>query len=667
MGFDGQADSYRLTDYSFRGYKISDHITKYETEGHVESTWNPRTYDWSSTTVPYTPAAAPAAPPTQPATGAGTQMNWNLRLDYKIGCLFPLDYHAGDQFSGSCWKADYAEEFKTVPGLYEYTLPIKTYALQDGTPNWSDLEIGIKGYGYAPLGSDGRFSLHIPMDWKGPLQFQVRQPDYLPAIFRTRRTSRSAIRSRLQRCRQIFSRRNRRPKSITKRRIIWWIYGTRRSIWKRIDHIMAYGELYYGELWDVEDDLDDVYDELDYATDYLPTSVIVSMARGMAQHNRDLNSELRTENLTPEQETKLQEYDRWAKFLEEEADYFSEEATLYSRYRITPYWESPVQTQDKLIALRGSFFGDPYNTGIYIDGTPIHPIAMTPKLCYFMPTPGLTVGEHTYSIDSPGMPETTLPFFYLWMTMWGDDLDLHKGQKTNYHLKFDVSLNAPNNKLWSSLWSSSFFPSDLMNSTMLQGSSMPGPSRKGFITVTITNDPTDAVTMKDVFKTYEGSQLEPQGSIQLDGGLTAKRDGTFKITGVVSAYPQPLLGLGLWPGSSAPTTSTPVNTNPFANYGWSLAPTSTGASSVPNCPTESAGSTARRLEVRLRPRHTISTCRSATAWEAPPSMITRRPWAARPPWRLEILRRRTRGTRRDSEWRTEGKKLRMLQIAMMKK
>jgi hypothetical protein len=588
----GKQTSFRLTDYSFRGYKISDHITKYETEWHVESTWNPRTYGWDSTTIPYTPAAAPAAPPTQTGSAAGTQLNWNLRLDYKIGCLFPLDYHAGDRISGSCWKADYAEAFKTVPGLYEYSFPIQTYPLQDGTPNWSGMEFGVKGYGYSPMGSDGRICLHIPKDWKGPLQIQFRQPDYLTGNtpFTTNFEVGDPLASPTLPS-NLFSKQLQENIDYESADHLVDLWNEAFSLEEERDELLDNGEHYPGEIYDVEEDLDDVYDELDYATDYLPTSVIVSMARRMAQHNRDLNAELRTENLTPEQETRLQGYDRWATFLEKEADYFTEEATYYSHYPVIPLWASPVQSQDKLIAIRGPFFGDPYNTGIYIDGTPIRPLAMTPKLCYFMPTPGLTAGEHTYSIDSPGMPVTTLPFFYLWMTMWGDDLDLHKGQKTNYHLKFDVSLNATNNKLWSSLWSSSFFPSDLMNSTVLQGSSMPGPSRRGFITVTITNDPTDAVTMKDVFKTYEASQLEPQGSIQLDGGLTAKRDGTFKITGVVSAFPQPLLGLGLWPGTTTPSTSTPTSEPLLPNYGWSLPPTTSTPSNL-NCPGLSTGSTA---------------------------------------------------------------------------
>lgn len=580
----GKQTSFRLTDYNFRGFRISDHITRYETEGHVESTWNPRTYDWSSTTIPYTPAAAPAATATQPGSSMGTQMNWNLRVDYKIGCLFPLDYHAGDQFAGSCWKADYAEAFKSVPGLYEYTFPIQTYPLQDGTPNWSGMEFGVKGYGYSPMGSDGRICLRIPKDWKGALQFQMRQPDYLVgnAPFTTNFQIGDPVPSPALPS-NLFSTPSHSNIDYEAADYLIDLWNGAFDLEEEYDQIMANGEVYYGELWDVEDDLDDVYDEIDYATDYLPTSVIVSMAKQMAEHNRDLNAILRTQNLTPDQETKLQEYDRWATFLDGEADYFTEETSYFSHYAINPFWESPVQSQDKLIGLRGPFFGNPDNTGIYIDGTPIRPLAMTPKLCYFMPTPGLTAGEHTYTIDSPGMPETTLPFFYMWLTMWADDLNLHKGQHTTYHLKLDLNFTGQNS-LWNSSSSSSFFPSDLVSPSELGNSPMPGTSRKGSITLSITNASSGVITMKNVFETFDASKFEPQGSIQVDGGVGAIQDGSFSIIGVAHAYLQPLLGLGLWPGTTPSSMSTPSSDSLFPNYGWSLTPTSTSAPNALNCP-----------------------------------------------------------------------------------
>jgi hypothetical protein len=215
---------------------------------------------------------------------------------------------------------------------------------------------------------------------------------------------------------------------------------------------------------------------------------------------------------------------------------------------------------------------------------------MTPQLSYFMPTPGLTAGEHTYAIDAPGMPETTLPFFYMWMTMWADQLNLHKGQHTTYHCKLDLNFNSANS-LWNSSSSSSFFPSDLVSSAELQNSPMPGASRKGTITLSITNGSPGVITMKNVFETFDASRFEPQGSIQVDGGVGAIQDGSFSIIGVAHAYLQPVLGLGLWPGTTAPITSTPTSEPLFPNYGWSLTPTSTGASSNPNCPTGGMGTT----------------------------------------------------------------------------
>jgi hypothetical protein len=588
--FSGKLTSYQLTDYSFRGYKISDHITKYETEGHVESSWNPRTYDWSSTTIPYTGAASPAATLTQPGNNLGTQMNWNLRVDYKIGCLFPLDYHAGDQFSGSCWKANYAEAFKTVPGLYEYTLPIKTYALQDGTPNWSDLEIGIKGYGYTPLSSDGRFCVHIPKDWKGALQFQLRQPDYLNGT--TPYTTNFQIGDPVA---SPPLPQNLMPSSFQSQ-IDYEAADHLVDLWNEaFDYeeeyrwVQAHGESYFGELWEIEDDLDDVYDEIDYATDFLPSSYIVSMAKRMAQRNRDLNSELRTNNLTPEQEIALQEYDRWANFLDGEARYFSNPFVLTTPFSYTPYWTSPIVSQDKLGVIRGPFTGNPFNTDFRIGTTYVPPIGMTPNLYYFMPYDGLPAGENTYTIDSPGMPLTTMPFDYMWMTLGANPLRLHKGGKTDYWVKLDLKLGVTGN-LWKSAWgNSSFFPSDLVSPSDLGGQPMPGPGQKVTVTLKITDMSPTVLAMKNQFFTLNYGSFGSDGSFETTGTGTAIADGGFAIQVDAHMFPMPELGLGLWPGTSS-MMSEPADNPLFSRYAWNAGPSTTSASSVSSCPTET-GST----------------------------------------------------------------------------
>jgi len=69
-----------------------------------------------------------------------------------------------------------------VPGLSESDFSLPLYHLPDGSPQWSGLEIGLKGDGYIPVKPDGTFSLHIPPDWKGPLELEARTIDPIPGF-----------------------------------------------------------------------------------------------------------------------------------------------------------------------------------------------------------------------------------------------------------------------------------------------------------------------------------------------------------------------------------------------------------------------------------------------------------------------------------------------------
>jgi hypothetical protein len=580
----GGLASLDLTHFGFHGERTWEQITDYETGGYKTEEWKGWNHSWTSEFTPYKPETPkPGVAPQGQIPGVPTSTN--------VGVLFPRDFHPGDTITGSLATGSYAEMFKAVPGLSEYSFPIQLYHLADGSPEWSSLEIGVKGDGYIPVNPNGLFSLHIPMDWKGPLELQAFQPDSLAGIGPSHATLEMgdpvAAPSLPQ---NMFSK-------VAKGKLQYWMTEDLIDLWNEAfdlenkidDYYEGYGSSDEVDIGGLEEDLEDVYDDIDHLTAHLPKDMVVNLARGMAQETREINEELRKGNLTAGQEAELREYDNWASFLEDEAHEANQLRFWTSLRQIEPFWTSPVLTQNKLGAMRGSFSGDYGDTLFKIDNFPILPLASTPDTLYFMPPANLTAGLHNYLIDCPGMPEIILPFFYMTLSMWADQLDLHKGQSTTYHVKLDGLNGLP-----ASAWSSPFFPSDLVSSSewnaKLPDSRSPGSSRYGSITLTVTNGSPDTISMQNVYTMLDAKFFAPSGSYQLNGGVGAIMDGTFSILGVARAYLQPELGLG----SAASSPSSPVYSPPITNWtpigGWDFTPppSSNGITPPTNCSTSSA-------------------------------------------------------------------------------
>jgi hypothetical protein len=558
----GGLDSYRFETFDFHGTKTSDHTTKYQLDLRTESGWNPTMGRWQLN-IPYNPAPPPSAAPAQPGTSMLPQ---SAPQTETVGFLFPRDYHPGDTLTGSLWKSSYAEAFKSVPGLSEYSFPIQTYNLPNGLPNWTGLEMGVKGYGYVPVQSDGKFSLRLPDDWKGPLVLQARDPDYGGLTG----TDYGNLQVGDPVAAPAF------PQNVVTPKLT----GDARAL--AIAHLIdlwneAYNlELEYtdaeddgasdGVLDDIDCDLHDVYDDIDHLTSMLPTDVVVRVAHQLADETREINDELRKDPLTTDQEAELREYDGWANFLDDEAD----ECGILSfegRLRLDPlYWTSPVLSQGRLGALRGPFSGDDYGNYVRLDNLQLPSIAATPDTFYFMPPDGLSAGLHNFQIGGFGTPQTTLPVFYLTLTMWADQTNLHKGQSTTYHLKL-TGLNG----LPGSAWSSSFFPSDLVSPSDLQGSA-PSSSQAGTITLTITNESPGVISMKNVYTVLDAQAFAPSGTFQVDGGVGAILDGGFSILGVARAFLQPELGYGSYTYPPASQDSSAPSTHLFDNNNWNVNP-----------------------------------------------------------------------------------------------
>jgi hypothetical protein len=353
--------------------------------------------------------------------------------------LFPRDYHPGDNIIGSLHLASYADNFKVLPGLSEFDFPIELYHLPDGSPSWSSLEIGVKGDGYYPVNPDGTFSLHIPSSWKGPLQLQALQPNLLAGLG----PGSAAIDiGNPVAAPTLPSYDN--PDKIT---LGMHYFATEHLIdlWneaydREVELDEAYDNPNYSdeEIDDLEYDLNDCYDEIDEVVSHLPPDVVVKLANGLAQDASDYSAWLSQQpNLTADDKDDIHDSNGFASFLHDEADHASFMAIWGSPSTVQPFWTAPVLMQGKLGAIRGTF-DDPYNFNLGIDGKPIAPIAATPNDFYFLPPIGLTSGLHNYTFDSPLYGETTLPVFYMTLTMWADQLDLHKGQSTTYHVKLAV-------------------------------------------------------------------------------------------------------------------------------------------------------------------------------------------------------------------------------------
>ena len=581
----GGLSSLDLTHYGYHGERSWEQTTDYRLDGFETREWKSLSRSWTSDFTPYKKPDAP-----KPGAEPQAQIS-SLPTNTNIGVLFPRDFQAGDSITGSLAPAGYAEGFKTIPGLYESSFPIQLYHLPDGSPNWSNLEVGVKGYGYFPVTPKGKFSLHIPVDYTGALKLQTRLLDPVTGA------GPSSAFPEIGESVAAPAMPQNMLSAADQAEMQYWMTEDLIDLWNeafdRENELDEYYETHakpnMDDVDEMKDDLDEVYEDIDSLTARLPTEVVVKLARGLAKKHRDINAKLREkENLTSDEKAELKEYDDWASFLEDEADAANWIDLFGPKYSITPFWTSPVLTQNKLGALRGSFANDSFLNSFRIDNIPISPLASTPNVLYFMPPSGLTAGLHNYAIDSPGMPETTLPVFYMTLTMWADQLNLRKGQSTTYHVKLDGLNGLP-----ASAWKSSFFSGDLIGQAEYLGgqpnAQLPGPSRAGTITLSVTNQSPGTISMMNSFHTLDAHFFAPSGSYQLDGGVGAIMDGTFSILGVARAYLQPEEGLGSNPAPPSSPSYAPASSDWLPTGGWHYNPdSSAGSGFTTHCPTSGA-------------------------------------------------------------------------------
>ncbi len=557
----GGLTSFDLAHYGVHGEATWEQTTNYQADDVEIKEWIAATHNWTTQLKPYKKPRTPI--PALPQTTS-------------VGVLFPRDFHPGQNITGTLALAGYAENFKGIPGLSEASFAILLDRLPDGTPQWPALEIGVKGDGYIPVDSNGMFTLHIPMDWTGPLDLEARQSDPLTGVG----SSPSILHIGSPVAAPAL------PKNLVSPAAHNWLQDMYTedlvNLWSEAfdleneidEHYESHDFPINDDIGEIEGHLNEVYEDIDELTAHLPTEVVVKLARHMANNTRVTNAFLRTLKPNDEQEKELLEWDRWASFLEDEADEANKTSIWRWVDRPELIWTSPILTQGKLGALRGSFSGDAFDTSIHIDGIPVQPLISTPDAIYFMPPSGLSAGGHNYLIDTPGMPRTMLPIFYMILTMWADQLDLNKGQSTIYHVKLDGLNGFP-----ASSWGSFFIPTDLVSPSELQAGKpdapSPSSSRSGMITLTVTNQSPDTIAMQNEFVALDAKSFAPSGTYQLNGGVGAILDGGFNILGVARAYLQPEIGLGTTPASPDSPSDLTAGTSWTPPGGWSFTPAST--------------------------------------------------------------------------------------------
>jgi hypothetical protein len=544
-----------VTHYGLHGERTAEEITTYKPSGYEIKDWSIGRHQWYSDDITYkTPL------PTGTATGPLTPTNTSL------GVLFPRSYLPGETVTGSLWPSTYAEAFKTVPGLSEYSFSVPLYHLPDGSPEWSSLDIGVKGDGYVPINPNGTFSVHIPYDWKGPLRLQVRldTPTTGVAPGNTVLNIDPPVAAPTLPD-NLFSQAAHLRLHDDEEDYLVSLWEDACDIEERLDYLYGQANPDWERIFDLEDDLDWYYKEIDYIEDDLPASEVTKLAQEMLDEANSFHAWLGGKsNLTEDDKDDLDDCESWIDFLKNEIGHNKFLAIWGpTEHIIQPFGTNPVLTQGKLGVIRGTYPIDPYDTYVHIDKFMIPPLAGTPYNWYFMPPAGLTAGQHNYIIDSPLYSETIFPVFLMTLYMSADNLNLLKGQSTMYHVVLSGLNGLPGGA-----WSGSFDPTDLVPSSQLSAAQKAvGTSRTGYISLSITNGSPGVIAMQNQFLTYDAASFVPNGSHQTDGEVTALVRGNFTINGEAIAHLNPEIGVGIPPGTTVPSgLYNPMNTP--LSYNW---------------------------------------------------------------------------------------------------
>jgi len=535
------------TTYGLHGERSSEEVAEYRADGNEIREWSVSTRNWAYTFNSYKLPSI-SSPATTPQTPVAPS---NLSL----GTILPGDYHLGGFFSGSFWRSAYADNFKVVPGLRVYDLSLQSYLLPDGTPEWVRFRIGFPGYGYWPLHANGTFSLRIPLDWKGPLSLRVMQIDSVSSL------GSGSADFQLGDAVAAPTLPGNYFSTQAQSRISFWTFLHLMDLWDDADDLedeLDYEYSLANPDWDyidyLEDELDYDYWSIDAIEWGFPPNCLATYLHNLNLEVVGYNTWLGGQsNLTADQQTELKSSTRWLNFLSNEIDIANFLSAWNSPSVVQPFWLNPVLNTTKVNAARGMFPGDPLDTTILAGGSPVTFIAATNTVSYFMPSPSLAAGPTNETIDSPLFPETVVPAYDMTLDMGAGQLKLSKGMSTNYFARLNF-FKSPDS-LFANLFNGPpLYETDIIGSSELSAIQKAAPSPdEGFATLSVTDESPAVISMQDQVRVATAPDILPTGSLEIDGSLTAKLDGTFSLLGVGRANFAPVGGIGTPPAALTPS------------------------------------------------------------------------------------------------------------------
>lgn len=479
-----------------------------------------------------------------------------------LGIVAPRAYTPGSTITVSVMPATTAKLFSGIPGLTVRTFDTQLPDEVNAFANLSGLQIGAKNGGISPV-INGLCAISIPKTARTPLELQIAQVKlprdaqyaYSAAAMDPPRLAPEQP-SMLTWISEVAS----HAAELNRLKQAWWkafdIQEMALEAAQAKNSEVVFAGLMISLL--LQDTVDDI-------AECFPSSEVREVALQMkrqAQAAIGSTALLQTSLVTT---SDVEKYQRWIRYLDGQITKFSaDNIPLALPGHTRPYWTSPLLVQGKLGALRGPFSGDCHHVRLKIDGMRVEPLAVAPGNFYFMPPPQLASGKHEFEITGDGTPTTRIPFFYMDLKLGAGQIDLLKGQSTQWWstLQFgEITKSLP-----TSVWSSSFCPTDLMDvseiTQRVPGFPPPGPGQPGLITVLSTNDTPGVINVSDLpggfkFQTFTAQTFPQNGTLQENGTVTALVRGPWSISVTARAFLQPIAAYG--DSNAAPRQQQAVN------------------------------------------------------------------------------------------------------------
>jgi len=195
----------------------------------------------------------------------------------------------------------------------------------------------------------------------------------------------------------------------------------------------------------------------------------------------------------------------------------------------------PVALAGRVNVIRGPLSGDGSKTTVRVGDRAVSIVAESPRAVFFQIPDDFPAGNFRISLEDGGR-RVELPVTVLRMTMAADQLKLHKGQTTKFH----VTISGPES--WDATAWRAGVPSDLCDVPAITKKfpefRPPPPGGEGFLLFSITNLSPSVIAIEEFARSLSKKDFS-SGAYTYDGGVGAVTDGGFGIHGEVQAFLAP--------------------------------------------------------------------------------------------------------------------------------